>query len=101
MPFDLVWKAIRYDLKWVFYLPENTLFGMKEGIVRLDYMTTIHSSWFAQPHKAQLSPDALKCLQEWVRNFVYGAVLTSFKNDLLAYREMLDTDPSFRSSLGV
>ncbi|MHB1317853.1 MAG: hypothetical protein ACYCYF_04445, partial [Anaerolineae bacterium] len=83
------------------YLPRDDVYRMKEGVVRLDYMTTAHSSWFSRPHDAQLASEAYKCLQQWLLHFVLGGVYTQFKRDILDYRAQLDSDPSVRSSLGV
>ena len=91
-----VWDFMTYQCDSVFYLPPNPTFDILEAVIRLDYMATIHESWLASPRKAQLTKDAMNCLNEWFRHYIWGCVQGSFQRDLLTYRELVGSDPEIR-----
>ena len=96
---DFVWNTVRYLFSGVFYLPRDDALGVREGIIHLDLTTSLHISWLTDPCKARLGQDAMRCLDEWLRQFIFGMVGGKFASDLAAYQELVGEEPEIRSTL--
>jgi hypothetical protein len=96
---NFVWGAITYRFSSVFYLPRDATFDIREGVLHFDRMTTLHRTWLLEPRKAHLSSDAMVCLDEWLRNYLYNEVRARFNDDLETYRQMVGSDPQVRTGL--
>ena len=98
-PPGFVWGTITYQYSSVFYLPRDDQFGVREAVLHLDRMKTLHQSWLLEPRRACLSKDAMVCLDEWLRNYIYGKVRDKFNKDLETYRQMVGEDPQTRTGV--
>jgi hypothetical protein len=98
-PPQFVWEAITYKYSPIFYLPRSDEFGIQEGVLHFDRITAVHHSWLLTPCKARLRQEAMICLDEWLRNYIYGKVRLKFNKDLEAYREMVGNDPQIRTGV--
>jgi hypothetical protein len=96
---QFVWGAITYQYSSVFYLPSSDEFEVHEAVAHFDWMTTLHRSWLLEPRAVRLSSDAMVCLDEWLRNYLYGEVRAKFNEDLKCYRGMIGNDPQIRTGL--
>ncbi len=96
---QFVWGAITYQYSSVFYLPGSDQFDIHEAVLHFDRMTTLHHSWLLEPRGACLSSDAMVCMDEWLRNYLYGKVRARFNEDLETYRQMIGGDPQIRTGL--
>lgn len=96
---EFVWGAITYRYNSVFYLPGSDTHHIRESVIHFDWMACFHSSWLLQPCLASLAPDAMVCLDEWLRYYVYGKVRKQFHDDLEDYREMVGKDPQIRTGV--
>ena len=88
-PPEFVWGVITYQYSSLFYLPSSDEFNIHEAVLHFDRMKTIHRSWLLRPRSARLSSEAMDCLDEWLRNYIYGEVRLEFPRDLKTYREMV------------
>jgi len=94
-----VWGVITYQYSSIFYLRRSHEFDIREAVLHLDRMTTLHRSWLLEPGRAHLSSDAMVCLDEWLRNYLYGKVRARFNEDLETYCQMVGSDPKIRTGL--
>ena len=96
---QFVWSVITYQFSSLFYLPYSGAYDFQESVLHFDRMTTFHRSWLLEPRKARLSGDSMICLDEWLRNYLFGQVRSRFNEDLEAYRQMVGNDPQMRTGL--
>lgn len=94
-----VWGAITYLFSSIFYLPRDPEYDIRESVVHFDHMKTLHRSWLLQPGRARLGKEAMICLDQWLRNYIYGKVSPRFNKDLEAYRDMVGEDPQMRTGI--
>jgi hypothetical protein len=96
---DFVWRTMTYRYSSLFYLPRDDQYAIHEAVLHLDRMKTLHKSWLLEPRSARLSDDAMKCLDEWLRNYLYGKVCSKFNDDLETYRQVVGEDPQIRTGV--
>lgn len=90
---ELIWKSILYSYSSLFYLPDSIGDMICESFVLFERTTTLHQSWLSPCDSIQLSTEALYCVDMWFRNFIFGNVPTTFKNDIDAYRTAMGESP--------
>jgi hypothetical protein len=98
-PPEFVWGTMTYQYSSVFYLPRDDQFDIREAVLHLDRMKTLHQSWLFEPRRARLGGDAMICLDEWLRNYIYGIVRVKFNDDLESYRQIVGEDPQIRTGV--
>jgi hypothetical protein len=96
---EFVWGTMTYRYSSVFYLPRDDQFNIHEAVLHLDRMQTFHQSWLLEPRSVRLGNDAMICLNEWLRNYVYGVVRPQFNEDLETYRQIVGEDPQIRTGV--
>jgi len=96
---DFAWEVITYRFSSLFYVPRCPSLGIKESVVHLDRMVTLHRSWLLGPCKARLHADAMKCLNAWLYNHAHGRIGQNFMRELRTYREIMDEDPKTRTTV--
>lgn len=96
---NFVWGAITYQYSSIFYLPSSADFDVHEAVIDFDWMTTIHRSWLLRPRNVRLTGEAITCLDEWLRYYLFGTVRRKFNDDLIAYRQMVGEDPQIRTGV--
>lgn len=96
---EFVWGAIRYDYPTVFYAPGDNKFGVHEAVLQLDRIATLHCSWLLERSDCRLTSDAMECLDETIRRYVYGKVRAKFAADLVEYRKLLGDSPQISYDL--
>jgi hypothetical protein len=94
-----VWSVITYRFSSLFYLPRDSNLNIREAVLHFDRIIALHRSWLLEPMQACLSGDALICLDEWLRNYIYGLVRTEFNRDLECYRQLVGEDPEVRTGV--
>lgn len=66
-------KRVRaYEYPNCFYLPESRVPLFKEGMVRFDHLQAIRRDHLRNRARAQLTPDALAAMEEWLFRYLSG-----------------------------
>lgn len=88
-PLEFVKGAIEYRYNSVFYLPPDGDSYVKEAVVRLDMLSTLHRSWLVRPMPVRLTDDALSVLSGWLHYYLTGRISKGLNEELEAFRELL------------
>ena len=94
-----VWDVITYQYNSLFYLPKSSSYQIHEGIIHFDRIITLHKSWLIKQRSACLTGDAMNCLDNWLKLFIYGKIGKKFSEDLQAYQNIVGQDPKIRQDL--
>ena len=90
---NFVLNTINYRYSSVFFLPGSTDHGLLDSVVRFDRVMGMHISWLIERRSAQLTTEAMRCVDEWFQFFVTGKIRKKFLEDVEAYRSLVAETP--------